>query len=469
MTNTVVRKVVREKTMPLILALMTLMSLSLVAAPPAEAQTPPGEGTPVEHQDEPLEAVRAAYAARNDKDMLLLADRALARAKIEEQNPRVAAELHYWRGVALRRMSRADEALVAFERAEKLGLKGPELSLERGLANRTLGKAEQAEKDYRDADNLLLEDPEKRLRLSERWRREAKEEPRFQVWLTPVVGYDTNVVGVSQDVPLLEGNPSRNSFYYGAALTAKFYLIKKEDELLSLDYRNDLRAYTEDGGLSYTDNTFGLTGRYPVLEWTDMEVRGSISEAFIKDGGHARGLETIAPAFLFHPFSSWQARLWGDWSDVRYYESGVPPVMDRDGTITRVGLSVGIDLGRGWSAGPGAYFADYKTKGDDYDHHAWTATFALTAPEFLGCVASPSLSYTWDDYQNPNSLSGFTEKRQDRILAVGLTIKLRFLEEVIKYAPTLTVAYVDHRSNIAAFDYSRWEPRLELALLAVAF
>jgi hypothetical protein len=230
-----------------------------------------------------------------------------------------------------------------------------------------------------------------------------------------------------------------------------------------------MRAYAEDRELNYTDNIFSAVGRQPFLEWADIEVRAALGEAVSDGEGHLRTTRTVAPALLFTFSPGVQARLWGDWTDADYYVNDLPSEQDRDGVITRAGIVFGVDLGAGWSLAPHVGVAQYEADGDDYDHSDVVVGLALTTGQYLGCVFSPSVSYTRAEYDHENSVSGFTEKREDRILRVALAISLRELEKLIGYAPTITLAFLDHSSNLEAFDYKRWEPRVEMTVLAMSF
>lgn len=420
-------------------------------------------------RDTPVESVRTAYAAGRDKDAVVLADQVLASLGSADSPAGLVAEIHFWRGSALRRLERHDEARVALDAATRLGLGVPELHLERALTQRALGQEPEARQEYQEAERLLPPDDERRRLFAERWKREGKQEPAFQLSFTPQLGYDTNIVGLEKDAPLLGGEVDESSPYTGLVLATKYFLVRDERQMLALEYRNQMRAYMDESDFNYSDNVVSAIGRYPFLEWADFEVRGSFGEAFTADDGHLRTTRTIAPAIPFRFSSSWQMRLWGDWTDADYYVSDIPSVQDRDGVITRGGLIFGFDLGGGWSVAPHIARARYDADGGDYDHDEWIAGVALTTAQVLGCVLSPAVSYTRADYDHENSIVGFTRKRQDRIWRFSLTVLLRELEQVIGYAPSVTVSFLDHSSNLDPFDYRRWEPRIEMTIVALSF
>lgn len=415
-----------------------------------------------------IEAVRMAYAERRDKDVLLLADRALLEVtKAGGLGIRIA-ELHFWRGAALRRLGRHEEALVALDQAKALGLKEPELYLERSLTHASLGHSQEADQERQEGERLLPEDLERRERLNFRWQQEAKERLRFQFALAPQFGFDSNIIGLSDDTPLQEGDVDFDSYFAGVYLDAKYFLVRNQNQIVRLGYQGLAREYPENRDVSYFDNVVSLLWRQPVIEYVDIEARASLEEAFLRDDGHFRTQRTIGPALLMQPLHDLQVRLWADWTEANYYVD-VPAEQDRDGTIARGGITFSIDLGRSWSVSPYASYNRYKADGSDYDARGWEVGLSLTAAEVAGFLIVPSVSYGEQDYENPNSLANFEKKREDRPLRATVTVTMGLLEKVIGVAPTLSVSYARHKSNIDAFDYTRWAPYIELGINVVSF
>ncbi len=413
-----------------------------------------------------IEPIRSAYLQGRYQEAVLLVDRTLSE---KSPLPGIASELHFWRGAALRRLGRLDEALVAFDVARKGRFKAPELALERALALRALGREQEAEREYQEADRLLEKEPERRLKFSEEWRQAHKKEADFRLTITPQIGYDSNIVGLDKDAPLEVGDLERDSFYYGAVLAAKYYLLKNYERVLAFEARSQERNYADEPDLGYTDNTLSVLGRYPLADAFAFEVRGSLGEAYVRGEGHARTVRQAGPALIWFPDLTWQVRLFADWVDTDYYDADVPSDQDRDGVFQRIGLTVGIDLGGGWSVGPMAAWGRTSADGDDFDSRDSTLGVALTTGNLLGFVISTTVGYTLSDYANPNSLTAFEKQREDRILWVTFTVTIRKLEEWIGYAPALAVTFIDHRSNVDDYDYDRWEPRVELGIAALTF
>jgi hypothetical protein len=415
-----------------------------------------------------LEAVRTAYLEGRDKDVLVMVERALVDVPAIGDLEMKAAELYFWKGSSLRRLGRQDEALIAFDHAKKLGYSGPELYLERSLTNKTLGKASDSEQDFQEAEKRFPEDTEQKELYLKHWKWDATEQPRFQLWIAPQAGWDSNVIGLDPGTPLLQGKPTFDSYYAGAYLDTKFFVVQNQRQLVWLEYQLLGREYPEEQDVSFMDSVLSLTGRQPVSDTMDFEVRGAWEEAFLRDTGHFRNQLTAGPALLVKALEGVQVRLWADWTDASYYES-VPDPQDRDGTLGRVGVIVAIDLGKAWGVAPSASVHRSRTSGSDYDYTGWEVSVQGTSPELSGFRIVALVSYGQDDYRNPNSLTDFTQKREDRIFGGTLTITFKQIEKWLGYAPAISLGYVHHDSNISEFAYNRWTPQVEVSLGVLSF
>jgi len=410
-----------------------------------------------------LESVRRAFAEGRDQDVLIMAERGLIGAPLVGDFEMKAAELYFWKGSALRRLKRHDEALIALEHARSLGFAGPELFLEKGLANKTLGKGEQAEQDYQEAERRFPDDPERRELYLKHWKWDAAEQPRFQIWFAPQAGWDSNVLGLDPHTPLQQGKANFDSYYVGAYLDTKFYLLQDQHQQVWLEYQLLARDYPQEQDVSFLDNNISIAARQPILETMDFEVRGSWEEAFLRDTGHFRTQKSIGPALMVQALRDLQIRIWGDWTSASYYDS-VPNPQNRDGSIARAGVTLAIGIGSGWMIGPYGSYTRTNTTGEDYDARGWNIGVQVNSPELAGFKLQISLSYGVERFENENSLTGFTKKRVDHPLGMNVVITFKQVEKWLGYAPTLAVGYVRHTSNIDEFDFTHWTPQLELSL-----
>jgi hypothetical protein len=57
----------------------------------------------------------------------------------------------------------------------------------------------------------------------------------------------------------------------------------------------------------------------------------------------------------------------------------------------------------------------------------------------------------------------------DRPFGASVTITFKQVEKWLGYAPTVSVGYVHHASNISEFSYTRWTPQIEVSLGVLSF
>lgn len=350
-----------------------------------------------------------------------------------------------------------------------MGFEKSELHLERALTLRALGREQEAEREFQEAERQSQEDPQKLEEIRKRRSDSGDLDRKFHLRIYPEFGYDSNILGLDKDAALAE-DVSRESFYYGLPISARYLLFQEREMALTIEYRNNLRGYASEPGLSYSDNLLSAIWQSPVgrLDWLAYEIRGSYDEAWMVDEGHFRTLRIVAPAIIFRPGEKWELRLWGDYTDADYYESTTDE-QDRDGVTYRGGLHARIDLGGGWSLAPYVTYWSYAADGSDLDHHAWDFGASVTTPEIAGFQFVLAPGFALADYDNPNSLSDFTEKRSDRRFYARVTLIFRFIEKSIGFAPKITLAYEKWNSNIGEYDFDRFDLGASADILAWSF
>ena len=270
----------------------------------------------------------------------------------------------------------------------------------------------------------------------------------------------------------LQGLDPIGTLYEYAAYAVSFqvgkFLIRNDHQILELDFQNMTREYPESSRLSFNDSLLTAIGRQPVSEGIDFEVRGSLEEAFLRDTGHFRSQQVLGAGFLLGPWGDLQTRVFGDWTTGTYYESTLPE-QDRDGEIYRVGIEFTYDLGRGWSVSPYGTYNKYDAKGADYVSDGYEVGITVRPEEFLGFRILGTIIYSEQQYANPNSLTGFTEKRHDHPFQFTLTVVFKQVERWIGYAPNVSVTYQRHQSNVEAYNYQRWSPLFEMGFDVLSF
>jgi tetratricopeptide (TPR) repeat protein len=108
--------------------------------------------------DDAVASIRQAYAEGRAQDVVVLADRALLRAEAN-----ALGEVRFWRGAALRRLGRHEEALIALDSCAVAGFASVEVHLERALALSALGRRQEAEQEMETVRRMIQEDDPTRL------------------------------------------------------------------------------------------------------------------------------------------------------------------------------------------------------------------------------------------------------------------------------------------------------------------
>ncbi len=421
-----------------------------------------GDGAPARPA---LDDIRRAYAEGRDSDAVVACDRALVSAAGGERAS--LAEVHFWRGASLRRLRRHAEALVALDAARDLGHAAPELHLERALALASLGQDAEAQEEMDRARRLVQDDDETLKAFERRWRARGDAPHRFELRVRPFAGYDTNIVAVDDDATIA-GDPDRESLTYGMGLSARFKLLDAPGRTVAAELASTLRGYASEPDLSYVDSALSLCGSFALADWVDLVPSLALAEAWLAEDGHFRTQRTAGVAGVLRPSAGWSVRLWGEFGDADYYFDA-PASEDRDGTYQQGGISLSAALGD-WRVGPFVTILKYDAEGDDYDRIELQPGFSVTAPPISGAVElTLTVAYVRADFDEPNSLTGFTEEREDRRWIAALTVKILALEKTLGVAPSITIRFESWSSNIDAYDFNRFVPEVDFSFLAWSF
>lgn len=407
-----------------------------------------------------IEEIRQAFREGRHADVVTIAERALAASDLSRP------EILFWKGTSLARLGRHAEAVVAIDDARTAGFTPSELYLERALALHSLGRQEEAERSFQDAERLAQDDPERLAEIRRRWREGTRE---VEARITPLIGYDSNLFLINDDVPLLQ-NLGRESFYYGAILSARALLVDESRFRFFLDYQNDLRAFESEPDLSYSDNLFSaLVRTSPTrLDWLLFQFGADLGESFLANGGHFRSQRGLLPAVIVRPDETLEFQLRSEIRWVDYHDE-VPPSQYRDGTIFRIGIAADVDLGDGWKIAPYASYGYWDTEGSDYEHLEWEGGVSATTPRFWGLRATATLGYVRADFENPHTLLAGKDRREDDRIVVRLEISFPTFERALGAAPALRMTFERWQSNVEAWEFERWEVTPSVELLVLSF
>jgi hypothetical protein len=103
-------------------------------------------------------------------------------------------------------------------------------------------------------------------------------------------------------------------------------------------------------------------------------------------------------------------------------------------------------------------------EGTDYRGSEREVGLRLGFPEWKRVQTFAKVSFVHAPFDEPHSLTAFTEEREDRRLAASATFVFPALESIAGFAPSLSIRFEQWRSNIDVFEFRRWEPSLEFSV-----
>ena len=287
------------------------------------------------------------------------------------------------------------------------------------------------------------------------------EPSRFEFAIRPDVGVDTNLLGIDEKFPVVEAL-KRRSFFGGAGLLGRYWLLRPDPWGLTIDATSTLRAFSRDPDLNYADNLIALTGWGPTDRELSAGARLALGEAVTVGEGHYRSLRDGSIGGRWKVDETWSIDLSAAVTHLDFYVD-LADEQDRDGSIYRVLLSPSADLGDGWKLTPALTFARSSAEGADFDSRGLRLEATVASPTLSGFQLSGGVFYSIDRYDHDNSVAGFVVKRKDAALGLSLSLQRR-CDELLGLTPVLAIAWSAHGSNIDAYDYDRWTVTLGVGI-----
>jgi len=389
----------------------------------------------------------------------------------------VAAEpgsgpVHLYRGLALRRLGRREEAFGEFQRAAELTPElRPEALLLCGLERMAEGQPGEAEPLLREA---IASDPTseaaRRSQLLLPAQPAVVAGPPLSLGLVSGFEYDSNVT-LGNDLRL--GPPSQAKADWAGIFGAGAVVrpLRGETAGLVVGYRFDTGLYTNLGAYDYQNHLgFGSLYLRPTSQLT-LRLDGLASYGLLDS---QRYVETyLVRPNLFFSFGDrlGVSRLYADFENVRYFEDNLLSSLDRSGHVYGVGIDHTFPLFR-W---PGVFatvharwskqntFASQDLLGFDgaYDYQRTEAGLGLHLPLFFGVLAETNVTVGWEPYANANVIDFLTDdgvgnpaprRRRDLVTDAGVSLsRPLFGGLVLELAWRMT-----HRSsNVELYAYDR--------------
>jgi tetratricopeptide (TPR) repeat protein len=349
---------------------------------------------------------------------------------------------HLYRGLALRRLGRREEAYREFQRAAELG---PELRSEAlllcGLERMTAGQRAEAEPLLRE---VIASDPTseaaRRSQLLLPVQPPLVEGPPLSLGLVSGFEYDSNVtLGSNLQPPPLSQAKGDWAGILGAGVVVR--PLRGETAGLVLGYRFDTGLYTNLNAYDY-QNHLGFGSFYlraaPALT---LRLDGVASYGLLDTQRYVDTYMVRPNLFYSFPDRFGVSRLYADFESLRYFEDSPLSSLDRSGHVYGVGLDHTFAL----SSVPEALvtvhtrwskqntFGTQDSLGFDsaYNHEGIAGGLGLRMPLFWGILAATDATVAWDPYANPNVVAFLTQggvgassapRRRDLVTDTGVSL-----------------------------------------------
>lgn len=423
---------------------------------------------PEHRPDLPLALGIRLYEAGRDSEALRWLERALA-------GDPASGPARLYRGLALKRSGRLEEAEAEFERA---GEATPELrddsALLRGLLRLELG-------DERGGEGLLRRaialDPggepaqSARLVLGER----ARPRPaRIELEGVGGVEYDSNVVLDSgTDLPGLGGSREDARFTWAAALTTR--PVIRERWRVAAGYRYDQSVHLDLHDYDTRAHTGFVSAGFDAGRRLLLQMDGLVGYAELGGDPYLlRGLLRPGARLALGPRAG-ALRLYAEGEALDYEEPAPLPSLRRDAWSYGAGLEHAVALpwregafaalGAGYRRSDAADGTDLLGFEDAYDHHRVQGTLRLGAPLAFGLASDLCFGFGHERYDHRNVidfLSGVlgggsldpADARRRRDLVADLWIRLA--RPLTRFAAAeLSWRFTDRDSNVSLYAYDR--------------
>jgi tetratricopeptide (TPR) repeat protein len=266
-------------------------------------------------------------------------------------------------------------------------------------------------------------------------------------------GYNSNVVGLGEGVALPTDISSESSSVRRAIFDAYWRVRVDPETVASVGVQAAYDRYPDVSSLN--------ADRY--LVWADLshkigqEMLGTLrltGDTYEQDGEmlRLRGAGRAGLTWRWHERWWTEAALTYAYSD---FDNPSFAPFNRDGPLYAMELNQSWALPALGSVLTAGYGHDIqRTQGSDFDYDGNRLSLTSQSQLTAEMVVDLSAGVSWVDYLNPNSLTGFTQKRTDRISWLGARIGYSFTEGVEVFA---SWNVVDVDSNIAFYSFDRHE------------
>jgi tetratricopeptide (TPR) repeat protein len=260
-------------------------------------------------------------------------------------------------------------------------------------------------------------------------------------------GHNSNVIGLGNTIPL-PADISRKSADFMRFTAGGSYTRQVEaDTALTLGYAYLSDRYEDIGGANLLDHfVYGdLFHQFNARTAFSLRVSGEFTTLA---GARFRDVLSFRPAVSYRHNPDAVTEL--AWSlSQNDYLAATAQAFNRDGETQALSLVHSFRLrGTQWGGAVGGTWTRNRTEGSDFNSDAVgvSGTLRYTFPNRV--VAALGGGVSWDNYRDPNSLSGFA--RDDRQLSLSAQLTGPLTDSVRWFAAAQALR---NRSNIAFYDY----------------
>jgi tetratricopeptide (TPR) repeat protein len=411
-----------------------------------------------------VELGRVQYRAGGATDALASLERAL------EHDP-TSATAHFYRGLALRRLGRLDQAERGLRTAARLepALR-PETLLFRGLGELDRGRHRAARHLLDEAASLDGSGDIARLARVALLELDGPRQRALTLRASAGIEADSNVTLESEH--RLPGATS-NASDVGASLSAGFVWqpLRTESSALSFGYRFGQGLHADRDEFDYQTHLGHVSASWRAGERVTLRTDGLYSASHLDGERYAHSLSAQPSLVVALGPRLGALRLHAEATRRSYFEDPLFTSLDRDATTFGGGLTHFAAIPGRPGAWGSASIGFAKTRTDagrdplgfrgDYDHVTWRAGASAHTPLVRDLALNASLQLTRDRYLHHNLIDALTDggvgtpdpdRRRDTVLQLRLAVERPLTRHVDL---ELAWRFTRQISNVDAFDYDR--------------
>ena len=283
----------------------------------------------------------------------------------------------------------------------------------------------------------------------------ARAEKPWRVVVSVGGGYNSNVIGLGDGLPLPVDISDQEAAFGRALLDATYAWRLTESDVVTVGYNFQADVYERSlSSFDLIDQNIFAELRHQIRRDFSLGLR--VSDEFTLLGGDSFRNQVVIRPSLAYRVTDWAVAELAYGFGVGDYFFTTPAVQDRDNTshtLTLTGYFTVPDTEL--QARLGYYLSKNSAEGADFDFSSHGVTLGLSHPLPKDAVIEAYYSHSFNDYDNPNSLAGpagFAFARDDDVDRLTAKILIPITDPVHLH---LRLDFIDNDSNIKFFKYDQ--------------